>query len=345
MNKIKKIGMSPGSLIYTGTDTKFETRFKSIYYNKDKIQEAESIQKITSLGHLNQWLEVFGVHDSELIKSIGLEYQIHSLVLEDVMDISSRVKIEAYENGIFCIFQLLKQDIDKKDILSEQISVFFSNKLLLSFQEDVDDSFEVLRRRMEMENSRIRSRNSDYLFYAIVDYVVDCYYIIADSLTNEISKVEERVHRGLDDKLVIEIYSIRNKLIKFRNYINPLREEISKIRKTDSIFIHDETLIYFRDLEDHLIHLIEITDGQRELLNGIKDLTNSQAALKLNQDIRWLTVLSTITIPIVLLTGIYGMNFRFMPEIEWRYGYLAWWLVTITIIFTLIIYFRRKQLF
>lgn len=174
---------------------------------------------------------------------------------------------------------------------------------------------------------------------------MDCYFLVTDKIDEDINLIEDRLHKGLDQDLITDIYSIRTKLIKFRNLIYPLREEINRIRKTESKYIHSETLIFFRDLENHLIKLIEVTDSQRELLNGIKDLIFSQSSLKLNHDIKWLTVLSTISIPIVLLTGIYGMNFDNMPELHWKYGYLIWWTITLVIIFVLFIIFKRKKLF
>ncbi|MEO6189897.1 MAG: magnesium/cobalt transporter CorA [Saprospiraceae bacterium] len=345
MSKRKKVGLSPGSLVYTGKQTSNHSSVRSILFNKEKLEESTSFSNKSIDLSMNQWVEVYGVHEAELIQQIGNEFKIHTLVLEDIMDIANRVKLEIYDNGVFCILQYLKLNMEDKSIRNEQISIFFSNKFLISFQEDPDDSFSPIRKRMLVENSRLRNRNCDYLFYALVDYIVDCYFIISDSIDLEISAIEESVHRGLEEELVVDVYSIRTKLMKFRNFVYPLREEVSKIKKQECDIIQSETLIYFRDLEDHLIQLIEISDHQRELLNGIKDLIFSQSSIKLNRDIKWLTVLSTISIPIVLLTGIYGMNFKYMPELEWRYGYLLWWILTISIICSLFLFFKRKKLF
>lgn len=347
MPKRKNTGLSPGALVYTGEQKTTAVSVRQIYYNESEIHEFEKLEKkpLPESESNRLWTEVYGIHETQLIQEIGRQNEMHALVMEDIVDITNRVKIEVFNKGIFCIIQLLKLDGNKKHVHSEQISIFFNDNNLISFQQDPDDSLAPVRKRMYAELSRIRSRKSDYLFFALLDYVVDCYFLITDSIDEEINKIEEHLHRGLDHDLIVEIYSVRTKLIKFRNFIYPLREEINRIRKTDSKFLHDETNIFFRDLEDHLIKLIEISDSQRELLNGIKDLIFSQSSLKLNQDIKWLTVLSTISIPIVLLTGIYGMNFDYMPELHWKYGYLFWWLLTILIIFSLFILFRRKKLF
>ncbi|NOT38419.1 MAG: magnesium/cobalt transporter CorA [Saprospiraceae bacterium] len=347
MRKRKNTGLSPGHLVYTGEQKVDPSTIRQVYYNESEISESMDFKKdpLHISDSFKLWTEVYGIHDVKLIQKIGLKNEMHSLVMEDIVDITNRVKIEVYDEGIFCIIQLLKLDELKKHIKSEQISIFFNDNNLISFQQDPDDSLATVRKRMYSEGSRIRSRKCDYLFFALLDYIVDCYFLITDTIDDEINKIEERLHRGLDHELIVDIYSVRTKLIKFRNFTYPLREEINRIKKTDSRFIHDETLIFIRDLEDHLIKIIEISDNQRELLNGIKDVIFSQSSLKLNQDIKWLTVISTISVPIVILTGIYGMNFENMPEIHWKYGYLSWWIVTATIIFSLIIFFRRKKLF
>lgn len=346
MSKSKKIGLSPGTLIYTGEpSTGAGSSLRSVCYDEERLEEMHVLGTRTKDPRYKQWTELYGVQDAQMVQAIGTEYNIHPLALEDVMDITNRVKIDYYDEGVFCILQFMKYTSQDKNLRTEQISIYFSDSFLVSFQQDPDDTFAVLRKRMQQAHSRIRARNVDYLFYAMIDYVVDCYFIIADALDEEVRSIEERVHQSLDEELVTDIYSIRTRLIRFRNFIFPLREEIARIRKVDNQFIHPDTLIYFRDLEDHIIQLMEMSDSQRELLNGLKDLIYSQSSLKLNKDIKWLTVLSTISIPIVLLTGIYGMNFRHMPELEWQYGYLIWWAVTITIIFSLFVYFRRKRLF
>ncbi len=345
--KRKNLGLSPGKLVYTGEEKNYKPVIRQILYNEVNINELNKLEKTSIHEGSNDrlWTDVLGVHELNLIQEIGKEYKMHSLVLEDIVDITNRVKIEIYERGIFCIIQLLKNDDTHNTVKTEQISLFFNNNNLLSFQQDPDDSLAMVRKRMYAEGSRIRTRKCDYLFFAILDYIVDCYFLVTDKIDDDINQIEDRLHKGLDNVLITDIYAIRTKLIKFRNYIYPLREEINRIRKTESKFIHAETLIFFRDLENHLIKLIEVADSQRELLNGIKDLIFSQSSLKLNQDIKWLTVLSTISIPIVLLTGIYGMNFDHMPELHWKYGYLIWWTITLFIIFALFILFKRKKLF
>ncbi len=345
MSKRKKIGLSPGTLVYTGDHAHSQTSLRSLYYSIDTLKEYRNFSGRNIHIGLKNWLDVSGVQDSKLIQEIGNEYKIHPLVLEDVMDVTNRVKLDTYDNGIFCVLQFLKIIPESNKIHSEQVSIYFGEDFLISFQQDPDDTFEVLRKRMQIENSRLRTKKCDYLFYAIIDYIVDCYFLITDEFDTEINTIEERVHMGLDDELVTDLYNIRAKLIKFRNIIYPIREEIGRIKKSESQLIQNDTILYFRDLEDHLIQLIEIADSQRELLNGIKDLIYSQSSLKLNKDIKWLTVLSTISIPIVLMTGIYGMNFKNMPELEWHYGYLIWWIITITAIASLFLWFKRKDLF
>ncbi len=344
MSKKRKVGLSPGSLIYTGEEKNFNSSSRTIIYNKDILQIKEFLD-LNPIVDTKTWIDHYGIHDSQIIQKIGQRYNIHNLVLENIMDISNRVKLEIYENGIFCVFQHIKLKDDHNELKTEQVSFYFARDFLLSFQEDPDDSFAIIRKRMSVDTSRIRKKSTDYLFYAIVDYMVDNYFELVDQISEEINELENRIHRELDEELVVEIYSMRTKLIKLRNFIYPLKDELNKIKNSETDFIETDTLIFLRDLEDHLIQLIEMLDNQRELLNGMKDLIYSQSSLKMNKDIKWLTVLSTISIPIVLLTGIYGMNFRHMPELEWQYGYLIWWMVTVLTIFSLIVVFKRKKLF
>lgn len=347
MSKRKKTGLSPGSIIFTGQkkldhpeiiSLEYEPEFVKNIKLEDILNNVHSLQK-------NIWIDVHGIHDVALIKDIGEHFMIHKLVLEDIADPSQRTKIEPYDMGIFAIINNLNYDVEAKQLKQEQIAIFFTKNWLVDFQEHPDDTFLPIRNRLMVEHSRLRTLRCDYLFYALLDYIVDCYFLVTDAFDAEITDLEEKVHLAHTEDLINRVYKIRSNLLKFRKFIYPLREEIGKIKKLEGSCIETSNLIYFRDLEDHITHITEIVDNQRELLNGIKDLAINQTSLNMNKDIKWLTVISTISIPILFLTGVYGMNFKFMPELEWHYGYLLWWVSTISIICTLILYFNRKKMF
>ncbi|HQX43475.1 MAG: magnesium/cobalt transporter CorA [Saprospiraceae bacterium] len=346
MSKRKKTGLSPGTLIFERNQTLDEPIGQFISYNLSGMSELKvsDVWKFTPSKDQNLWVDVMGIHDSEYILKIGDAFNIHRLILEDIQELSQRTKIDSYENGVFSIVQNLKFDPSNKTINKEQISIFFAEHVLVSFQENPDDSFAIIRKRMGSEISRIRSKNSDYLFYALMDYLVDCYFLVTDAIDLEIANLEERIHQKPGEDIILDIFTIRGALLKFRKYIYPLRDEIGKLKRSETQFLQESNMIFFRDLEDHIIQIIEIIDNQRELLNGMKDLALNQTSLALNKDMKWLAAISTISIPILFMTGVYGMNFEFMPELKWKYGYLVWWITIAFFVVSLIVYFKRKRI-
>ncbi|MDQ3141157.1 MAG: magnesium/cobalt transporter CorA [Bacteroidota bacterium] len=347
MSKRKKIGLSPGSLVYHGKIKTEPPQLIQVLYSHNSYKEEflQNIQHKNEDSGLIRWLDIRGIHNVELIKHIGESSNIHRLILEDVLDPNQRSKIEAYDNGIFCIIKNIEYDRVNNKIHQEQISIFFSKKELISFQENPDDTFLVIRERMKAEISKTRSRNTDYLFYVLLDYIVDRYYLVLDLLDEDLELLEERVQIDDSEELFQEIYRLRSLILQVKKFIQPVRDEIIKIKKIEDHFIEDSTLIYLRDLEDHIVNVTESLDNQRELLNSIKDLSINQVSLNLNKDIKWLTVVSTISIPLLFMTGVYGMNFEYMPELKWRYGYLIWWIVTIGFISLLVLYFKKRKMF
>lgn len=347
MSRRKKIGLAPGSMVYTGTKNNHNTYINCIEYNQEHVglRNVQHIDELDIKPDNKYWIDVCGIHDVSMIQRIGDRFNINRLAIEDILDPSLRPKIEDYDEGFFCIIKSIRYNRESKSIVKEQISLFMLDRVLISFQEDTEDSFEPIRKRMDLSNSRTRTRDVDYLFYSIMDYIVDKYYEVIDAIQVEIEEMEEMTQLKLHDDIFIEQHELRTKLIQMKRYVLPLREEISKIQKFEYPLIQDSSLIYFRDLEDHIVQIVEAIDNQRELLISIKEVSLNQISFDQNKDMKWLAAVSTISIPILFLTGVYGMNFKFMPELEWRYGYLLWWITTITVMCTVILYFRRKNIF
>ena len=225
------------------------------------------------------------------------------------------------------------------------LSSFFTKQFLISFQEEPDDSFAVIRERMNMELSRIRTRGTDYLFYALLDYLVDRYFIILEAFHEEIEMLEDQVILKDSELSLDELHILRNNIISVKRFVYPLREEVNQIKNLESNLLNESSYLFIRDLQDNIQHIIETLDNQRELLNGIRELVMSKANLNMNKDMKWLTVVSTISIPILFFTGVYGMNFKFMPELNWQYGYLLWWIGITLVVITMITVLKRKKLF
>ncbi|MBK6545640.1 MAG: magnesium/cobalt transporter CorA [Saprospiraceae bacterium] len=347
MSRKKKVGLSPGSLIYTGEAKKETPVLSGLKYNSQQLLEIHQNQclHINFENGFHYWLDLKGIHDVNLIANIGERFGIHRLILEDILDPGQRVKIEDYDSAIFAIIHHVEYNKINKEFIKEQIAIYCTKHLLISFQENPDDTFAIIRDRMHMDLSRIRNRNSDYLFYAIIDYVVDKYYLVVEAFHDEIEILEDRVLREDLDLKLDELHVLRNHIISLKRYIFPLREEVSKIKKLESNLIDEATFIFLRDLQDNIQHLIESLDNQRELLNGLRELILSKANLNMNKDMKWLTVVSTISIPILFFTGVYGMNFENMPELKWKYGYLTWWIGITIVVIGMIAFLKKKKLF
>ncbi|HRI01639.1 MAG TPA: magnesium/cobalt transporter CorA [Saprospiraceae bacterium] len=344
--KRKNIGLSPGSLIYHGEVKVNPPSFINIEYNS--IEYHERTDWTTLLTKRKEgtllWLDFKGLHDIPLIEKIGEAFSIHRLLLEDILDTSMRSKIDLDNNGILAICKKLKFDPINKNILQEQISIYLGKDFLLSFQEDEDDTFAQIRQRMQAQGSRIRQNRCDYLFYALLDYIVDQYFLLCDQMEEQIKDIEEEIYFKPSDAAQHKLYILRSQILQIRRQVIPLREEISLIRKADHPLLEKANQIFFRDLEDHIFNITDILDNTREIISGLREMYMNKVNLELNQDMKWMASVSTLAIPILFLTGVYGMNFDFMPELKWKYGYALWWLCIITILCTMIYYFKRKRM-
>lgn len=347
MTKKTKIGLPPGSLVYTGLEKIHPPLLQGIKYNQREIillNQDESLH--TNIDpEFQYWFDLKGIHDVELISKLGECFNIHKLILEDILDPGQRIKIEDYDSAMFAIISNLSYDKIKNQLKKEQIAIYYTKQYLISFQEDPDDTFAVIRDRMKMEFSRIRTRGTDYLFYALMDYVVDKYYLILEALHEEIELLEDKIVQKDFSMSLEELHILRNNIISFKRFVFPLREEVNQIKNLDTNLINESSFLFIRDLQDNLQHIIESLDNQRELINGMRELVMSKTNLNMNKDMKWLAVVSTVSIPLLFFTGVYGMNFENMPELKWRYGYLYWWIAITVVVIAMVAFLKRKKMF
>lgn len=345
-NKRRKTGLSPGSLVFEGQQKLENTFTRAILFDEETLKEGslEELHLQWKNSKSKLWVDIRGIHDSVYLQGIGNMFGIDALALEDIQETRQRTKIDLYDNSIFIIIQSTDYSIGMEKPYQEQIAIFASDRLLISFQEDEDDSFPMIRKRMEPLHSRMRSNNTDYLLYAMLDYQIDKHFLIMDELNDELNALEDSIHEQELSTITQTTFRLRSILLQLRKNIYPLRDELYKLLRAESELVDEKNLKYIRDLEDHTIQIIEIIDNQRELINGLKDLAVNQTSLILNKDMKWLAAVSTISIPILFLTGVYGMNFEFMPELKWKYGYPLWWITTLCIISVLVYYFRNKKM-
>jgi magnesium transporter len=341
----RKHGLSPGTLVFTGTRHATTTEINLVQYGEEGLLDKFAADAIPAAlpDFPVTWYDVRGLHHVELIEQLGQLYGVHALALEDVLDIQQRPKFEDYEDGIFIIAQALTFDDVTKDINYEQIAIFARDGLVLSFQEKPDDTFRTVRERLNSATGRIRKRGADYLVYALLDTIVDHYYLVLDKVEEMIEVQEDEVLNRPREESKGNIHRLKVQIISLRKAIAPLREAINAFSRSDNPFVRDQTRLYIRDIYDHTIQIIDAVETWRDILNGLFDLYLSQLSFRMNNVIQVLTIISTIFIPLTFLAGVYGMNFAYMPELQWRYGYFVLWGVMLLIAALLMWLFKRKN--
>ena len=346
-NRSKKIGLSPGSLVYLGKKKTEGVKITLMDYDKENINEKE-IKKIEDCFPFKNtptvtWINLDGVHDIKIIETIGKYYDIHSLILEDILNTDQRTKVEIFDSYIVLFFKMLTIDEKEIRINSEQVSLIIGPNYVISFQEKEGDIFEPVRQRIRIPDSKVRKMNTDYLAYSLLDIVIDNYFTILERIGEKIEILEEELVISPIPQTLKEIYRIKRELIFLRRCIWPMRDVISKLERADNSLIQEKTEIYLRDLYDHTIQVIDTVESFRDIIGGMQDLYLSSISNKLNDIMKVLTIIATIFIPLTFITGIYGMNFDYMPEIRWHWGYFAIWGLIITVAVSMLAYFKRKK--
>ncbi|MCB9285663.1 MAG: magnesium/cobalt transporter CorA [Lewinellaceae bacterium] len=341
----KKTGLAPGSLVFTGKKHVSEPNVILLQFNENDVLEFEAKDKLVPLkeGSYSIWYDIRGLHNIDLIRQFGDQYDIHPLALEDILNTQQRPKIDEYDNGIFITAQALELKDPKEDLDVEQIAIFFGKDFLLSFQEKEDDNFASVRTRLLAPQARIRRRTPDYLAYALLDSVVDQYYPVLDQVEEEIDDLESIILSDPDNTTKNRIHQLKRKLLTLRKAVVPLREAVSRFSRLDHSMVKEDTLVFLRDLYDHTVQVMDTIDTYRDLLNGLYDLYLSEISYRMNIIMKVLTIISTIFIPLSFLAGIYGMNFKNIPEYNIKYGYFYLWGIMIAIFLASLYFFRKKK--
>lgn len=348
--KRKKVGLSPGSVVFTGNQKVDKVITRYLKYNGELLEEKtlHSHENIifprSSEDHID-WYDVRGLHDTSLIEMIGKTFEIHTLVLEDVVDTYERPKYDEYANGNFIMLKALAFKLDSLEIKTEQVALFYRNGLLISFQETESDLFEAVRQRIASGRGRIRERGTDYLCYSLIDVVVDNYFIVLDGIEESIENLESKLLANPDNSIKGSIHHLKKELLVVRKSISPLREAIGRFSKSDSPYIDERTPAFIRDVYDHTIQIMDMVDTFRDVLNGLQDLYISEISLRMNQVMQVLTIITSIFVPLSFLAGLYGMNFDHMPELHYRNGYFILLGVMGILFLGSLIIFRKKKWF
>ncbi len=343
----KKIGLAPGTVIHVGEQKMTAVQITVIDYDESHLFEKKLADIEESFPFKDKpsvtWLNIDGLHEVDIIEKIGQHFGIHALVLEDIVHTSQRPKIEDFESYIFIVLKMLEYDNANNEILDEQFSLVMGKNFVITFQENVGDIFDPLRERIRSNNARLRKTNADYLTYAMIDAVVDNYFVILEKLGEKIEDLEDELLSDPSLHTLNQIHQIKRKLITLRKSVWPLREVISSLEREDSPLISKATNIFIRDIYDHTIRVIETLETYRDMIAGMLDTYLSSVSVKMNEVMKLLTIIATIFIPLTFFAGIYGMNFEYMPELKWRWGYFTMRGLMVLIALGMIFYFRRKK--
>ena len=343
----EKAGLAPGTLVHIGEKKTEKVRITLIDYNEQDFQErtVDNIEECFPFKGTPSvtWINIDGLHQIETIEKIGRHFDIHSLILEDILNTGQRPKFEDMEKYLFIVLKMLRFDDQSQVILSEQVSIVLSSNYVISFQENIGDVFEPIRDRIRNAKGRVRKMGSDYLMYALLDAIVDSYFGILEKLGEKIESLEEELVGNPTEKTLNQIHHLKREMVSLRKSVWPLRELISGMERSESTFIKETTDVYLRDVYDHTIQVIDTVESFRDMVSGMLDIYLSSISNRMNAVMKVLTIIATMFIPLTFVAGIYGMNFKYMPELEWKWGYLTVWIVMVIIGICMLIYFRRKK--
>ncbi|MFZ2054380.1 MAG: magnesium/cobalt transporter CorA [Candidatus Aminicenantales bacterium] len=343
----RKAGLPPGSLVHIGEKKAERTKITIIDYDGETFQEKEvkSIEECCALKETPTvtWINIDGVHDSRLISELGSRFGVHPLILEDIMTTAQRPKMEDMGDYIYIVVRMLDLVNKKKEVRSEQVSLILGHNFVMSFQESEGDVFDAVRDRIRSGKGRIRKQGPDYLAYALIDAIVDNYFLVLEKLGENVEEIEEALVSNPDRETLHEIHSMKREMIYLRKSVWPLREVISGLERTESELIKDSTGIFLRDVYDHTIQVIDTVETYRDMLSGMLDIYLSSLSNRMNEVMKVLTIIATIFIPLTFIAGVYGMNFKFMPELEWRWGYFLVLAVMLALGVLMVILFKRRR--
>ncbi len=345
--RARKAGLPSESLVYTGERKDEKITISVIDYDEHAFVEKEvpSVEECLSYKDTPTvtWINVDGVHDASLLEKFAGGFGLHRLVMEDIMSTDQRPKIEDYGPYLYFVLKMISNGTDGQLVI-EQISIILGPNFVLSFQEGIKgDVFNAVRERLRTGKGRIRAMGADFLAYSLLDVIVDNYFIVLEKLGENIESLEDELIEDPSQKTVQKIYRLKRELIFLHNAVWPLREVANTLTRSESALIHEPTIPFIRDLYDHVIHVIDSVDIYREMISGMLDMYLSSVSNRLNQVMKVLTVIATIFMPLTFIVGLYGMNFKHMPELEWRYGYPAVLGLMAVIAAGMLLIFKRRK--
>ena len=343
----RKAGLPPGTLIHIGERKTEEVKITIMDYDETQLQEKEAKTFDECFPYKNRptvtWINVDGIHQVETLEKLGECFGVHPLTLEDILNTDQRPKMEDFGDYMYIVLKMFTRNAQNDEIVTEQISLILGENFVLSFQENVGDVFDPVRARIRSDKGRLRKMAADYLLYSLLDAIVDNYFIILENFGDQIEFIEERLIVNPAQETLNIIHKLKREMLFLRKSVWPLREVISGMERGESPLIKGTTKIYLRDVYDHNIQIIDTIETLREMLSGMLDIYLTSISNRLNAVMKVLTIIATIFMPLTFLAGIYGMNFKYMPELEWKWGYFLILFVMFGIGISMLFYFKKKK--
>ena len=343
-----KLGLSPGTPVFTGIQKMSLVDITLICYSESEVliskpaSVAEAIKSIRAYPG-NSWINIDGLHEVAVIEELCLELGVHKLTIEDILSVNQRPKIEEHDDYLHLAVKMLALEPLDNQITYEQVSFLLKGNVLLTFQEKNGDAFEYVRKRISEDKGLIRKKEVDYLLYALLDAIVDYYFVVLESIGEELTQIETELLENPDNASLNKIHLARKKMIQVRRSIYPFREVVGRLDKLEEPVLSTGLSIYIKDLYDHTLRVVETIEGFRDTVSGLLDLYMNSMSYRMNEVMKVLTIIATIFIPLTFIAGIYGMNFEYMPELKWRGAYFAALGLMLLIFIGMLVYFRRKK--
>ena len=343
----KTRGLPPGALVHIGEKKTEKIKISVIDYSDGYFEERE-VKNVEECFPFKDkptvsWINIDGLHEIEVFEKLGKCFEIHPMVLEDILNTDQRPKMEDLEKHIFLILKMLFIDEKTNEIHSEQVSLIFGDNFVISFQESIGDVFDAVRERIRKGKGRIQKMGPDYLVYCLIDAIIDNYFIILEKIGDKVESLEEDLVDNPKTEIIQMIYTLKREMIYLRKSVWPLRELINGLLREESKLVKKETHIYLRDLYDHTIQTIDTIETFRDMISGMLDIYMSSISNKMNEVMKVLTIFAAIFIPLTFIAGVYGMNFKYMPELSIPWAYPAVWVIIIIVAVTLLGFFRFKK--
>ena len=340
-------GQVPGSLIFVGTQKVERSSIHVIDYDAERLNEFD----LTDVNQLKElppapacrWVNVYGLHDVDLVSRLGAHFNIHAMVIEDVLNTGQRPKLEEFDDFLFLVIKMFKYDQEQEAVLQDQLSMLIGRNFLITFQEQSGNVFAPVRDRIRKMKGRIRQLGVDYLSYALLDTVVDNYVDVIERIGGHVEELDEKVLGEPDKEVLTEVTNAKREINYLRKSIRPARDAIILLGKVDSDLLHDYTVPFLKDLQDLITHATEVVEIYSEMVTDQLNIYHSSLSNRMNDVMKVLTIFAAIFIPLTFIAGIYGTNFDYLPELHYRHSYFIFWGVIILVAGGMLIFFKRKK--